>query len=651
MKNFLFPYFITILLIFTSSFSDSQAASFFSHTADFDSGWLTIAQSEAKTITHSLGGETDDYVVDLQFKYGSHINQRHYGGADLGTNPSPGHNVDDRVGAYWRSLTTSSIVVYRRPEDTYAEQVRIRIWKDSDPNWDSGWRSLTTSESTTLIHNLGGAPEDYIVDMQYRDSSNDVNQRYYGGSDFGTLSFGGTRDNERTSAYWRSLNNSNITVYRRPEDSYGVGVRIRIWTRPAPSYDSGWVSLSAGAAATTLAHNVGGNAAEYLVDMQYKNTGDGINQRYYGGTDLGALSFGGTRNNERIGAYWRSLNNSHVTVYRRPEDSYAEQVRIRIAHSPQPDFSLPSYDSGWTVINQNQPLQFTHNLGGNPDSYLVDLSFKDSSSNGVNQRSLGGMDHDANYPPVGNRTGAYWRSLTSNDIYVFRRAEDSYADRVRVRIWATPKPLYDSGWAVINQSQALQFTHNLGGNPDDYMVDLSFKDSSSNGVNQRSLGGMDHGADYPPVGNRTGAYWRSLTNNDIYVYRRAEDNYADTVRVRIWYKPSPSYDSGWTTINQSQALQFIHNLGLNPDDYQVELSFRDDSSSNGVNQRSLGGMDHGVNYPPIGNRTGAYWRSLSKNDIFVYRRAEDSYADEVRVRIWSYKPFPWVIFYPALLKH
>jgi hypothetical protein len=32
------------------------------------------------------------------------------------------------VAAYWRSLTASSIAVYRRPEDTYAPEVRIRIF-------------------------------------------------------------------------------------------------------------------------------------------------------------------------------------------------------------------------------------------------------------------------------------------------------------------------------------------------------------------------------------------------------------------------------------------------------------------------------------------------------------------------------------------
>ncbi len=618
-------------------------AAAFSGAPVYDSGWVTLAQDEAKTLTHNLGGNTDNYVVDMQYKYSSTVNQRYYGGADFGANVSGMEN--HRVGAYWRSLTDSAITVYRRPEDTFAAQVRIRIWIDSSPDYVSGWVSMAPGAAATAItHNLGGNTDDYVVDMQYRHGST-INQRYYGGADFGTSPAPGHGENDRVALYWRTLTNSTITLFRRAEDNYADDVRVRIWVRPNPTYDSGWVSVNQDET-QTLTHNLSGNPEDYVVDMQYRSQDtNGVNQRYYGGADFGDNPPSGMNADDRVGAYWRSLTNSSITVYRRPEDIYAPEVRIRIWHFPESQFPVPGYDSGWTAINQGQAIQSVHNLGGDVDDYLVDLSFKDGAGfNGINQRAYGGMDRGANYPPADNRDGAYWRHLTGTDIYVFRRTEDTYADEVRVRIWVMPSPTYDSGWTAINQNQALQFIHNLGSDPENYLVDLSFKDGDNfNGINQRAYGGMDRGANYPPADNRDGAYWRHLTDTDIYVYRRAEDAYADEVRVRIWVKPWPDYDSGWTAISTEEALQFLHNLGGNPDNYLVELSFKDDNASFGICHRAYGGMDLASD-----NRDGAYWRHLTDTDIYAYRRAEDTYADEVRFRIWV---TPYHIYLPLVVRN
>ena len=133
----------------------SPAAFAFSGGPDYDSGWVPLAQDETKTLTHNLGGsDTDDYVVSFVYRTSDSngVNQRYYGGADFGSHPPGGHSADDRVGAYWRSLTTSSITVYRRAEDTYAEEVRVRIWTDSiAPDYDSGWVSLTAGAAATPL--------------------------------------------------------------------------------------------------------------------------------------------------------------------------------------------------------------------------------------------------------------------------------------------------------------------------------------------------------------------------------------------------------------------------------------------------------------------------------------------------------------------
>ena len=95
-------------------------------------------------------------------------------------------------------------------------------------------------------------------------------------------------------------------------------------------------------------------------------------------------------------------------------------------------FPRPAYDSGWVSINQGETKTFTHNLGGNPDNYVVDMTCKsDSASYGVNQLFFGGMYA---YDPI-KHYGAYWKALTSTSIQVHRYDNDLHCDKVRVRIW------------------------------------------------------------------------------------------------------------------------------------------------------------------------------------------------------------------------
>ena len=616
----------------------------FSGGPAFDSGWQALGRGKSLVLRHHLGGNLNDYVVIMDYKANSAngINQRYYGGADFGTHPPPGMSANDRAGAYWRSLTTNAVTVYRRPEDRYADWVRIRIWLDPYPDYDSGWIGISPGgAATTLHHNLGGNANDYVVDMQYRSSGSGVNQRYYGGNDFGAKAFHGSRNNHRVGLYWRTLTNSVITLYRRPNDDYAPQVRVRIWKRPRPTYDSGWVSLNPGQA-LALAHHIGGNADDYVVDMQYKASDvHGVNQRYYGGADFGAHPPSGMHENDRVGAYWRSLTNDRIVIYRRPNDIYAPKIRIRIWRYWQP--TPPDYDSGWRTINPGQVKTLNHHLNGSQTHYLVDMQYKVNGSDGVNQRYYGGADFGAHPAPghaAEDRVGVYWRTLTNNSITLFRRAEDTYAARVRVRIWRMPKPDYDSGWVSINKNQVKTLTHNLKGSVYDYLVDLEYE-TGSQGINQRYYGGMDIGSKHAAglhTNDRVGAYWRSLNNVSISVYRRPEDIYASKMRVRIWRMARPSYDSSWVIINQNQAKSLMHRLRGNPDNYLLQM-WQYDATYNFVNQRHYGGADFGAN-PPSGytenSRVGAYWRSLNRDSITIYRRPQDGFADRVRVRIWDY---------------
>jgi hypothetical protein len=103
----------------------------------------------------------------------------------------------------------------------------------------------------------------------------------------------------------------------------------------------------------------------------------------------------------------------------------------------------PAYDSGWVnytgTMSQAQVL--THNLGGDPDKYLVDLTFKNSGG-----RHIKGLGADwyawkiYEVPPnpatlLYDQNGAYWKDLTSSTIALAGNDAEGVIDQVRVRIW------------------------------------------------------------------------------------------------------------------------------------------------------------------------------------------------------------------------
>lgn len=86
----------------------------------YNSGWLRIGLNATNTRTHNLGGNIDDYVVDLTCKnVNDSINNRGVGGD---------WNWEEHYGVYWYDLTTSTITVRRMEEDHFCPQFRVRIW-------------------------------------------------------------------------------------------------------------------------------------------------------------------------------------------------------------------------------------------------------------------------------------------------------------------------------------------------------------------------------------------------------------------------------------------------------------------------------------------------------------------------------------------
>jgi hypothetical protein len=82
---------------------------------------VDVAQGQTRTIPHNLGGNPNGYVVRGEARSpGLGINTRAAGGMEV----SSGF-----FGANWQNLTSTSISFFRQPNDTFASQVRVRIWK------------------------------------------------------------------------------------------------------------------------------------------------------------------------------------------------------------------------------------------------------------------------------------------------------------------------------------------------------------------------------------------------------------------------------------------------------------------------------------------------------------------------------------------
>jgi hypothetical protein len=88
----------------------------------YNSGWVDVAPGEERILAHNLGGNTDNYIVDVQFRHDGFIHNLGYGGDDKGY-----ANEYAYIGAYyWFDATNIGVV--RLPQDDQISQIRIRIW-------------------------------------------------------------------------------------------------------------------------------------------------------------------------------------------------------------------------------------------------------------------------------------------------------------------------------------------------------------------------------------------------------------------------------------------------------------------------------------------------------------------------------------------
>jgi len=309
-----------------------------------------------------------------------------------------------------------------------------------------------------------------------------------------------------------------------------------------------------------------------------------------------------------------------------PLDFYVEDATALQSNS--------HWSSGWVDIATDTAMVFSHDLGGDPADYAVELWFRDTDTGGkgINNWGFGGLGGSGSF------FGAHWQKLTDTTIEVARRRDDTFADQVRVHVWFPDPPAWDSGWVDIAPGTLETLTHPVGGNVDDYVVGLWFRDTAPGGmgINARCYGGTPNHSGH----ELRGAQWESLTDTTIGVWRNWHDAWADEVRVRIFVPDPPDWDSGWVGINPGTVETFTHSLGGNPNLYLVR-GWQRTWWYVGINHICVGGCE----YP--GYLEGTNWQNLTDTTINVFRRPDDTMADLVRFRIWVRE---FKVYLPLVLK-
>lgn len=301
----------------------------------------------------------------------------------------------------------------------------------TDASYSSGWVSINQNETLTLNHNLGITPDDYTVDMWFKDTTGSLgtHRRYYGGAESGGSYYG---------ANWQNFTTNSIQVYRQPGDNVvnQVRVDIRRLTLTSGAYDSGWTTIAAGTTQTFDFSSIAGvqDATDLTVGLFFKSTDLGIHQLGFGG-----LSDETSAPDE--GAYWHNLTTNSVRVTRMVGDPWVEQVRVLVVRSVTPSYDSLSDTtigsiSGWKIIPVGSTFEFQHNLNANPDLLVVRGECTEGALGlGIHQKAAGG-DHDTAW------RGIYLQKLTSTSVTVAREAADPYCVGVRVVVYDRTIYLY-----------------------------------------------------------------------------------------------------------------------------------------------------------------------------------------------------------------
>ncbi|GAB4311468.1 MAG: hypothetical protein Kow0059_01520 [Candidatus Sumerlaeia bacterium] len=587
---------------------------------DFDSQWIALSPGQMLTLSHNLGGDAADYVVNLTFQPpGSHTSWADATNRGVGGDTWFDGSAHRPEGVAWRSLTDSEVTLIRYAGDTLAPFARLRLWKTTAPDFDSGWRTIAPDDFLRLTHNLGGDADQYVVDLRFQDTAPDAMIGYHNIGEGGDMTQGAA-----AGAHWRNLNATNIEVYRLPQDTLCDRVRVRIWADVTPSLTTGWEPWNADPSQTFPITLTGsGPWTDYVVIMDGRapQVSSSPYNRQIGGDHVYA--------NVEQGYYFENMHHGSMNASWLSGESPSTEFRVRLFA-----YSAPRFDSGWTDLSAGEERTLAHALGGDPSDYWFDLQFRsDQASLGQNAAQLGGDT----FSDTGH--GGVWFLPSAQSVVLKRLPGDTQTQQLRLRAWVSAPPDFDSGFQPITPGQTLTFSPNFFANSASWVIE----------VRQRSQNPLigDHcfwygGDQYQEAGGQNREQGAALTvirgtapNETVEIARFADDQLTDLIRLRIWLVFNESWERFFRAMNRGEVYTINHDLGRNPDHYVVAMMFRTGIGSNATQHQIGWGGDRLIDTGISSVARGGAWGRLTPALISFWRESDDTFAEQIGVKIWS----------------
>jgi hypothetical protein len=179
------------------------------------------------------------------------------------------------------------------------------------------------------------------------------------------------------------------------------------------------------------------------------------------------------------------------------------------------------FDSGPDLIlgsNANTTVGDDGIISSDPDLVSSDIILKSNDTVRID------LDND------GSLEDADFEIYNESDDLIFNVDNSGAVIMGGAGIAAFPRPAYDSGWDAVIAGGSEVKTHGLGGNIDNYVVDLTCQGGTP-GVNNWGVGGDANWEEY------YGGWWSNLTDTQITIHRWSDDTDCGQMRVRIWMYP------------------------------------------------------------------------------------------------------------------
>jgi hypothetical protein len=288
----------------------------------------------------------------------------------------------------------------------------------SGPTAWARWAIIPPGACQVFTHSLGADPEDYIVEMWFKDLDDGLglNRRFYGTAEEALNFYGAT---------WRHLTTDTIEICRAAQDYVADNIWVRVSIPPGGAgtvYSSAWTDIAQDEV-LTFTHGLGITATDLTVRVVFSSASLGIHHMGYGGRSVASLP------QDLEGATWQHLRENTVQVYRYPDDHSVEQVQVSVVHADPPNYDSLVDLGGWQFIPAGAGYTFTHNLHWDPTMMLVRAECS-STLAGISHR-YAGSEHNR----ITGWTGAHIEYMTPVTVRGVRHGSDNWCPEMRVRIW------------------------------------------------------------------------------------------------------------------------------------------------------------------------------------------------------------------------